>query len=68
MLEKTTCENFCQKRPPTSGGTPWPGDTWHVPPGPVPAGPAAVAVAGSPAAILVADKVTWHKPDNKASE
>jgi hypothetical protein len=22
MLEKTTCENFCQKRPPTSGGTP----------------------------------------------
>jgi hypothetical protein len=39
MLEKTTCEIFCQKRPPTSGGTPWPGDTWHVPPGPVPAGP-----------------------------
>jgi hypothetical protein len=22
MLEKTTCEIFCQKRPPTSGGTP----------------------------------------------
>jgi hypothetical protein len=21
MLEKTTCENFCQKRPPTGGGT-----------------------------------------------
>jgi hypothetical protein len=39
MLEKTTCENFCQKGPPVGGGTPWPGDTWHVPPGPLPADP-----------------------------
>jgi hypothetical protein len=39
MSKKTTCENLCQKRPPTSGGTPWPGDTWHVPPRPVAAGP-----------------------------
>jgi hypothetical protein len=34
MLEKTTGENFCQKRPPTSGGTP--GQATR---GPVPAGP-----------------------------
>jgi hypothetical protein len=38
MPKETTCENICQKRPLLSGGTPWPGDTWHVPPGPVPAG------------------------------
>jgi hypothetical protein len=39
MLEKTPCENFCQKGPAVGGGTPGPGDTWHVSPGPLPAGP-----------------------------
>jgi hypothetical protein len=58
MLEKTTCEKFCQKRPPTSGGTL---ARRHV-------ARAAWASAGrplplgrvGPAAILVAGKVTWH--------
>jgi hypothetical protein len=39
MAKETTSENICQKRPLLSGGTPWPGDTWHVPPGPMPARP-----------------------------
>jgi hypothetical protein len=60
MLEKTTCEIFCQKRPPTSGGT---RGTCRL--GQCRQAPAAVAIAGrplrvGPAAILVAGKVTWH--------
>jgi hypothetical protein len=55
MSKETTSENIYQKRPPTSGGTPAPGDTWHVPPGPMAAracrqwGWRHVAVASSPA-------------------
>jgi hypothetical protein len=39
MLEKTTCEKILSKTTPYEWQHPWPGDTWHVPPGPVPAGP-----------------------------
>jgi hypothetical protein len=39
MVEKTPCEIFCQTGPAVGGGTLGPGDTWHVPPGPLPAGP-----------------------------
>jgi hypothetical protein len=54
MIEKTTCENFLSKRTSCGWRHPWPGDTWHVPPGPMPAPPCRccqtrhVAVATSP--------------------
>jgi hypothetical protein len=45
MLEKTTCENFCQKRPPTSGGTPGQATRGTCRLGQCRQAPAAVAVA-----------------------
>jgi hypothetical protein len=46
MLEKTTYENFCQKRPPTSGGTPGQATRGTCRLGQGRQAPAAVAVAG----------------------
>jgi hypothetical protein len=47
MLEKTTCEIFCQKRPPTSGGTPGQATRGTCRLGQCRQAPAAVAVAGT---------------------
>jgi hypothetical protein len=47
MLEKTTSEIFCQKGPPTSGGTPQPATRGTCRLGQCRQAPAAVAVAGT---------------------
>jgi hypothetical protein len=46
MLEKTTCEKFCQKRPPTSGGTPGQATCGTCRLGQCRQAPAAVRIAG----------------------
>jgi hypothetical protein len=51
MLEKTTCENFCQKRPPTSGGTPGQATRGTCRLGHCRQAPAAVAIGGTLAQV-----------------
>jgi hypothetical protein len=75
MLEKTTCEKFCQKRPPMSGGTPGQATRGTCRLGQCRQASAAVAVAGTsvsvrrrlaalahvgPAAIPGSGMMTWH--------
>jgi hypothetical protein len=51
MLEKTTCKNFCQKRPPTSGGTPGQATRGTCRLGQCRQAPAAVAIGGTLAQV-----------------